>query len=78
MQKSSSLEEVSQRNIEDLTESSESERTSVRKPRVNTNTEASLRDRRRWGDQVLFTFRKMVITFFLTILFFRLGRVCLS
>lgn len=52
MQKSSSLEEMSQRNIEDLTESSESERTSVRKPRNGSNTYTGLRDPRRWGEQV--------------------------
>ncbi|KAK6640535.1 hypothetical protein RUM44_012231 [Polyplax serrata] len=51
MQKSTSLEEVSQRNIDDLTESSESERTSVGKPRTDTAAEESLRDRRRWGEQ---------------------------
>lgn len=53
MHKSSSLEEISQRNIDDLTESSESERiVGLRKPRLGSNDEAGARERRSWGDQV--------------------------
>lgn len=48
IQKSSSLEEISQRNIEDLTESQRN----VRKTKVGNNDDAGLRERKSWGEQV--------------------------